>query len=81
MIKRISKEEALARRRENFAKIEPGMLFKCGAKRWFIAVMKSGEKELTVVELTAENRLRILRGQPCETSLLHFDDMGSLNLY
>ena len=76
----LSNEEELQRRREAFAKLKPGSLFDLAQERFFVVVKKIDEKRWEVVELTATNKNKVISGQPCEHSTLHFDDMGCLNL-
>lgn len=76
----LTPEEELQRRREHFAKIRPRSLFDLGMKKFFLAVKKIDELSWEVIELTDENRTRLVRGQPCERSILRFDDMKSINL-
>jgi hypothetical protein len=55
-------------------------LFNLGQERFFIAVKNVDRKVWEVVELTQENKERIVTGQPCEHSNLHFDEMNCLNI-
>ena len=80
MLRVLSEEEELQSRREGFAKLEPESLFDLGQQRFFIAAKKIEENVWDVVELTEANRKKIISGQPCERSNLHFDDMSCLNL-
>ena len=80
MLRVLSREEELQNRREAFAKLKPGSLFDLGQERFFIAVKKIDEKLWEVIELTEINKKRIISGQPCEYSNLHFNDMDCLNL-
>lgn len=80
MLRAISKEEELQLRREGFTRLKPGTLFNLGQERFFIVVKKVDRKAWEVVELTQENKERIISGQPCETSNLHFDEMNCLNV-
>ena len=80
MLRVLSKEEELQNRQEGFAKLKAGSLFDLGQLRFFIAVKKIDEKVWEVVELTETNKEKIISGQPCEHSNLHFDDMSCLNL-
>ena len=80
MLRALSKEEELQLRREEFARLKPGLLFNLGQERFFIAVKNVDRKVWEVVELTQENKERIVTGQPCEHSNLHFDEMNCLNI-
>lgn len=75
----LSKEEELESRKKSFAEIKRGSLFDLGGQRCFIAVEKESQR-CKAIELTEENRERIITEQPCETLELHFDEMGCLNL-
>jgi len=77
----LNREEELQSRREDFAKLKPGSLFDLGQLRFFIAAKKIDEKVWEVIELSKTNREKIVSGQPCEHSHLHFDDMDCLNLH
>jgi hypothetical protein len=80
MLRVLSKEEELQGRGEAFARLKPGSLFDLGQLRFFIAVKKIDEKVWEVIELTEANKKKLISGQPCEHSNLHFDDMVCLNL-
>ena len=80
MLRVLSKEEELEGRREAFAKLKPASLFDLGQVRFFIAVKKIDEKLWEVIELTETNKKKIISGQSCEHSNLHFDEMDCLNL-
>jgi len=80
MLRVLSKEEELQGRREAFAKLKPGSLFDLAQERFFIAVKKIDEKVWQVIELTQANKKKLISGQQCEHSCLHFDDMDCLNL-
>jgi len=80
MLRVLSNEEELQHRREAFAKLKPGSLFDLAQERFFIVVKNIDEKRWEVIELTATNKNKVISGQPCEHSTLHFDDMGCLNL-
>lgn len=80
MLRALSKEEELQLRQEGFARLKPGLLFNLGQERFFIAVKNVDRKVWEVVELTQENKERIVTGQPCEHSNLHFDEMNCLNI-
>jgi len=80
MLRVLSKEEEFHSRREAFAKLKPGSLFDLAQERFFVAVKKIDEKMWETVELTETNKKRIISGQPCEHSNVHFDDMQCLNL-
>jgi len=66
MLRALSKEEELQLRQEGFARLKPGLLFNLGQERFFIAVKNVDRKVWEVVELTQENKERIITGQPCE---------------
>lgn len=80
MLRVLSREEELRNRSEDFAKLKPGCLFDLAQERFLIAVKKIDEKVWEVIELTETNKKKIISGQPCERSNLHFDDMSCLNL-
>ena len=80
MLRALSKEEELQLRQEEFARLKRGLLFNLGQERFFIAVKNVDRKVWEVVELTQENKERIVTGQPCEHSNLHFDEMNCLNI-
>ena len=80
MLRALSPEEELENRRERFAKLEQGTLFNLAQKRFFIAAKKIDKKAWEVIELTDANKKRIVSGEPCEHSRLHFDEMTCLNL-
>lgn len=80
MLRALSKEEELQLRREGFKRLKPGSLFNLGQERFFIPLKKVDEKVWEVVELTQENKERIITGQPCEHSNLHFDEINYLNI-
>jgi hypothetical protein len=80
MLRVLSEEEELEMRQEGFTRLTPGSLFNLAQERFFIAVRKVDEKVWEVVELTPENKERIITGQPCEHSSLHFDEMKFLNI-
>jgi hypothetical protein len=80
MLRVLSEEEELELRREGFTRLTPGSLFNLAQERFFIAVRKVDEKVWEVVELTPGNKERIITGQPCEHSSLHFDEMNCLNI-
>lgn len=80
MLRVLSKEEELQLRREGFTRLKPGSLFNLGQERFFIAVKKVDEKVWEVLELTQENKERIITLQSCEHSNLHFDEMNCLNI-
>ena len=81
MLRVLNREEELQSRREDFAKLKPGSLFDLGQQRFFLGVKKADGKVWEVIELTEANRKRVISGQPCEHSHLHFDDMDCLNLH
>jgi len=80
MLRVLSEEEELELRREGFARLTSGSLFNLAQERFFIAIKKVDEKVWEVVELTQENRERIIAGQPCKHSTLQFDEMNCLNI-
>ena len=80
MLRVLSREEELQNRREACAKLKPGSFFDLAQERFFIAVKKIDKKAWKVIELTETNKKKIISGQPCEHSSLHFDDMVCLNL-
>ena len=80
MLRVLSREEELQNRHEAFAKLKPGSLFDLGQERFFIAVKKIDEEVWEVIELTEANKKKLISGQPCEHSSLHFANMGCFNL-
>jgi hypothetical protein len=80
MLRVLSREEELQGRREAFAKLKPGSLFDLAQERFFIAVKKRDDHVWEVIELTEANKQKLVAGQPCAHSSLHFDDMACLNL-
>ncbi len=80
MLRVLSREEELQDRREAFAKFKPGSLFDLAQERFFVAVKKTDENVWEVIEFTETNKKKIISGQPCKHSSLHFDDMVCLNL-
>jgi len=80
MLRVLSEEEELELRRDGFTKLVPGSLFNLARERFFIAVRKVDEKVWEVIELTPENKEKIITGQLCERSSLHFDEMNCLNI-
>lgn len=80
MLRVLSREEELQNRQEAFAKLKPGLLFDLAQERFFVAVKKIDEEVWEVIELTEANKKKLISGQPCEHSSLHFDDMVCLNL-
>ena len=66
MLRVLSKEEELQLRREGFTRLKSGSLFNLAQERFIIAVKKVDEKVWEIVELTRENKERIITGQPCE---------------
>jgi len=81
MLRALSTDEELQYRREAFAKLKPGSLFDLAQERFFIAVRKIDESAWEVIEFTDSNKKKVVSGQPCERSRLHFDDMCCLNLH
>lgn len=80
MLKLLSEKEELERRHQAFELLRPGMIFDLAQKRYFIAAEKVGDITWEVVELTRQNRERIVCGQPCERSRLRFAEMNCLNV-
>jgi len=80
MLRVLSKEEELELRRDGFTKLVPGSLFNLARERFFIAVRKVNEKVWEVIELTPENKEKIITGQPCKHLNLRFDEMKCLNI-
>ena len=74
----ISQEE-LKGRRQSFAKLAQE-LYLISQERFFIAAKKINKKAWEVIELTDANTQRIISGEACEHSRLHFDEMSCLNL-
>lgn len=77
---RLTKAEEQKSRTESFARLRPDALFDLGRVCCFIAVKKLTDQEWEVIELTKGNRQKIIAGQTCETSRLHYDNMDCLNL-
>ena len=75
----LTREEELINRRKNFTQLATGFLFDLGQQRWFIAIKKIDD-EWEVIELTEDNRQKIIMSQVCEITRLHFDNMHCLNL-
>jgi hypothetical protein len=75
----LTPEQELAERRKSYEKLVPGKLFNLGGRRYFIAVEKLGDR-VEVIELEAKNVQRIVRGEPCVRTTLHFDEMSCLNV-
>jgi hypothetical protein len=80
MLRALTPEEELKSRRQSFAKLKRGTLFDLAHERFFIAAKKIGRKAWEVIELTDANKKRIISGEACEHSRLHFDEMSCLNL-
>lgn len=80
-VRLLSPEEALAQRKEGFGKIHEGTLFDLGRKRAFLAVKKVDAKSWEVVELSEDNRNRIIEGKKVKPSVLSFDQMDALNVF
>ncbi len=80
MLHVLSKKESRERRREGFLKLKPGSLFDLGQLRDFIAVEKVGPKKWKVIELTPENRKKIIAGEPISSTFLHYNQMDYLNV-
>jgi hypothetical protein len=75
----LTPEQELAGRRKSYEQLVPGKLFNLGGRRYFIAVEKCGDR-VEVIELEAKNVQRIVRGEPCIRTTLHFDEMSCLNV-
>lgn len=80
MLRVLSREEELENRCQAFAKLKSGSLFDLGQERFFVAVKKIDEEVWEVIELTEANKKKVICGEACEHSSLHFDDMDCLNL-
>jgi hypothetical protein len=80
MLRALSPEEELKSRRQSFAKLKRGTLFDLAQERFFIAAKKIDKKAWEVIELTDANKQRIISGEACDHSRLHFDEMSCLNL-
>jgi hypothetical protein len=80
MLRELSHEEMLARQKENFNNLKQGSLFNLGGKRNFLVKEMLPNNELEVVELTRENCLRIISGQPCDSSRLAYKELLGINL-
>ena len=81
MLRLLSPAEELKGRRESFAKLTPGTLFDLAQRSYFIAVKKIDAKSWQVIELTETNKKKIIAGEPCSHSPLHFNEMSCLNLH
>ena len=80
-VKILSPEEELELRRERFEELVAGSLFDLGRQRFFIAVRKRiNEDTWIVIELTDENRKRIIRQVYVLLTTLSFDEMAGLNI-
>jgi len=79
MLRVLTPDEELALRRKSYEQLATGKLFDLGEERFFITVEKLGDS-VRVIELNSENIGRILRGEPCFHSPLHFDEMSCLNV-
>jgi len=80
MLRVLTKQEELASCTERFAQLRAGILFDLGGRRYCIAMRKRG-RTVEVVALDTANIGRIVRGEPCVRTRLHFDDMNCLNLH
>ena len=81
MLRVLSPKEELKDRRERFAKLTQGTLFDLAQRRFFIAVKKINAKSWQAIELTETNKKKIVAGEPCSHSPLHFKEMSCLNLH
>ena len=81
MLRVLSAKEELNGRRERFAQLTQGTLFDLAQRRYFIAVKKINAKSWQVIELTETNKKKIIAGEPCRHSPLHFKEMSCLNLH
>lgn len=79
MLRVLTPEQALTRKKEGYKKLVSGKLFDLGRERYFIAVEKLGDA-VKMIELDAENIRRILYNEPCVHSTLYFDEMRCLNV-
>jgi len=76
----LTPEQALDMRQARFEKLAPGKIFSLSrfeGDRTFIAIEKLGER-VEVIELDAEKIKRIVRGESCVRSILHFHEMDGL---
>lgn len=80
MLHVLSKKEELKLQQENFAKLKPASLFNLGQLRDFIAVEKVGPKKWKVIELTPENLMKIIAGEPAFPTFLSYNQMCCLNV-
>jgi len=92
-MRELSREEELAFRTKSFQKLKPGCLFDLGGKRFFIFIKKGSgaeqgnlfeipeveKKFAQVIELTPDNRKKIIDGGLCNDIILSFDEMSCLN--
>ena len=81
MLRVLSPKEELNGRRERFAQLTQGTLFDLAQRRFFIAVKKINAKSWQVFELTETNKKKIIAGEPCSRSPLHFNAMSCLTLH
>jgi len=81
MLRVLSPKEELKGRRERFAQLTEGALFDLAQRRYFIAVKKINANSWQVIELTETNKKKIIAGEPCSHSPLHFNKMSCLNLH
>ena len=84
MLEEITREEELNERRKYFTQLKRGSLFKfCDRsqerQRLFITVEKY-DQEVKAIELTEDNRLKLVAGQSCDATRLHIDEMWALEL-
>jgi len=88
MIKTISNEEELNRRKKKFKKIKQGTLFNFSKldsngktfQAYFIAACKPIQGSCRVIELTPYNMEMIIERLPCQESCISFNQMKCLNI-
>jgi hypothetical protein len=75
----LTPEQELASRRKSYEQLVPGKLFDLDGRRYFIVVEKLGDR-IEVIELEAKNVQRIVRGETCVRTKMHFEEMSCLNV-
>lgn len=85
MVDVLTEQQELAQRSERFQKLTSGSLFSFfstndteSIQRWFVAISFLGNNAWRAVELTQENRRRIVGGEKCSSVDVRFDEMTCL---
>ncbi|MBP9822000.1 MAG: hypothetical protein KBC81_00945 [Candidatus Pacebacteria bacterium] len=88
MIRVLSVQEARAKDIDRFMAIVPSLLFSFSivsglvvTVHFCIAVQKVGHDVWEVIELTEENKAKIVRGLPCDKAKFGLDVMTAINLH